>query len=86
MAIFGKRLTVDVMVPIGKKALMPGQLLHTNEVLVGHYQGYFSKCTTFKAKEICEHRIKMAKDHLKKLDLEAELWKLVPLFRSKKLF
>ncbi|XP_037821915.1 unconventional prefoldin RPB5 interactor-like protein [Lucilia sericata] len=74
MAMFGKRLTVDVMVPIGKKAFMPGHLLHTNEVLVGHYQGYFSKCTTFKAKEICDLRIKMAKEHLKKLQTEADLW------------
>ncbi|KAM7345801.1 unconventional prefoldin RPB5 interactor [Cochliomyia hominivorax] len=74
MTMFGKRLTVDVMVPIGKKAFMPGYLMHTNEVLVGHYQGYFSKCTTYKAKEICELRIKMAKEHLKKLETEAELW------------
>ncbi|XP_023295221.2 unconventional prefoldin RPB5 interactor-like protein [Lucilia cuprina] len=74
MAMFGKRLTVDVMVPVGKKAFMPGHLLHTNEVLVGHYQGYFSKCTTFKAKEICDLRIKMAKEHLKKLQTEADLW------------
>lgn len=74
MNMFGKRLTVDVMVPVGKKAFMPGYLMHTNEVLVGHYQGYFSKCTSHKAKEICELRIKMAKEHLKKLETEAELW------------
>ena len=74
MTMFSKRLNVEVMVPIGTKAFMPGHLIHTNEVLVGHYQGYFSKCTSFKAKEICELRIKMAKDHLKKLEMEGELW------------
>lgn len=72
--MFAKRLSVDVMVPIGKKAFMAGHLIHTNEVLVGHYQGYFSQCTTFKAKEICELRIKMAKDHMKTLETEADFW------------
>ncbi|CAD7014861.1 unnamed protein product [Ceratitis capitata] len=62
------------MVPIGRKAYMPGHLIHTNEVLVGHYQNYFSKCSAHKAKEICEYRIKMAEDHLEKLKTERDLW------------
>lgn len=74
MDMFGKRLTIDVMVPVGKKAFMSGQLIHTNELLVGHYQGYFSKCSAFKAKELCQYRIKKAKEHLKALETEAELW------------
>lgn len=74
MSMFQKRLTVDVMVPVGKKALMPGQLIHTNEVLVGHYQGYFSKCSAFKATEICDLRIATANERLKKLETEMELW------------
>ncbi|XP_075165553.1 unconventional prefoldin RPB5 interactor [Haematobia irritans] len=72
--MFQKRLSVEVMVPVGKKALMPGRLIHTNEVLVGHYQGYFSKCSAFKAEEICDLRIKTAREHLKKLETELELW------------
>ncbi|XP_014103580.2 unconventional prefoldin RPB5 interactor-like protein [Bactrocera oleae] len=72
---FSKSLTVDVMVPIGRKAYMPGQLIHTNEVLVGHYQNYFSKCSAHKAKEICEYRIKMAQENLEKLQTESDLWK-----------
>ncbi|XP_067632829.1 unconventional prefoldin RPB5 interactor-like protein [Eurosta solidaginis] len=71
---FSKNLTVDVMVPIGQKAYMPGKLIHTNEVLVGHYQGYFSKCTSYKAKDICKHRIKMATETLDKLKAELDLW------------
>ncbi|XP_036332671.1 unconventional prefoldin RPB5 interactor-like protein, partial [Rhagoletis pomonella] len=71
---FRNYLTVDVMVPIGQKAYMPGQLIHTNEVLVGHYQGYFSKCSAQKAKEICEYRVKMATEHLEKLNTESDLW------------
>ncbi|XP_017463696.1 PREDICTED: unconventional prefoldin RPB5 interactor-like protein [Rhagoletis zephyria] len=71
---FRNYLTVDVMVPIGQKAYMPGQLVHTNEVLVGHYQGYFSKCSAQKAKEICEYRVNMATEHLEKLNTESDLW------------
>lgn len=62
------------MVPIGRKALTPGQLIHTNEVMVGHYQNYFSKCAAHTAKEICKHRIGMANTHLKELKTEADLW------------
>lgn len=72
--MFAKKLSVEVMVPIGKKALMPGELIHTNEVLVGHYQGYFSACSAFKAEEICQHRWRLANEHLKKLQVEADLW------------
>ncbi|XP_030383161.1 unconventional prefoldin RPB5 interactor-like protein [Scaptodrosophila lebanonensis] len=72
--MFSERLTVDIMVPIGTKAFMPGHLIHTNELLVGHYQGYFSKCSAHKAKEICQHRLRLAEGHLKKLETEAELW------------
>ncbi|XP_061389551.1 unconventional prefoldin RPB5 interactor-like protein [Musca vetustissima] len=74
LAMFQKRYTVEVMVPVGKKALMPGHLIHTNEVLVGHYQGYFSKCSAHTAGQICDLRIKTAKEHLKKLETELEMW------------
>lgn len=77
LSIFQKRYTVEVMVPVGKKALMPGQLIHTNEVLVGHYQGYFSKCSAHTAAQICDLRIKTAKEHLKKLETELEMWQYV---------
>ncbi|EDW72640.1 uncharacterized protein Dwil_GK17110 [Drosophila willistoni] len=71
---FVKQQTVDIMVPIGKKALMAGQLVHTNELLVGHYEGYFSTCSAHKAKEICGHRLGLAEKHLKELETEADLW------------
>ncbi|KAH8261463.1 hypothetical protein KR044_009578, partial [Drosophila immigrans] len=74
LEMFSKKLSVEVMVPIGKKALMPGELIHTNELLVGHYQGYFSACSAHKAKEICQHRLRLAEEQLKKLGVEADLW------------
>ncbi|XP_016972406.1 unconventional prefoldin RPB5 interactor-like protein [Drosophila rhopaloa] len=72
--MFVQNLSVEVMVPIGRKALMPGELIHTNELLVGHYEGYFSACSANKAKEICRHRLKLAEEQLKKLEIESELW------------
>ncbi|EDW49213.1 unconventional prefoldin RPB5 interactor-like protein [Drosophila sechellia] len=71
---FAQNLSVEVMVPIGRKALMPGELIHTNELLVGHYEGYFSACSAHKAKEICQYRLKLAEEQLKKLAVENDLW------------
>ncbi|KAI8039515.1 hypothetical protein M5D96_006927 [Drosophila gunungcola] len=72
--LFARNLSVEVMVPIGGKALMPGELIHTNELLVAHYEGYFSACSAHKAKEICRHRLKLAEEQLKKLETESDLW------------
>lgn len=72
---YQKKLEVDVMVPIGTKALMPGKLYHTNEVLISHYQGVFSNVSTDKALEISNHRIKLAETHLKSLDVEKDMYK-----------
>ncbi|XP_016947317.1 unconventional prefoldin RPB5 interactor-like protein [Drosophila biarmipes] len=74
LELFAQKLSVEVMVPIGRKALMPGELIHTNELLVGHYEGYFSACSAHKAKEICRHRLKLAEEQLKKLEIESDLW------------
>lgn len=72
---YEKKLEIDVMVPIGTKALMPGKLYHTNEILVSHYQGVFSNVSTDKALEISNHRIKLAETHLKSLDVEKDMYK-----------
>ncbi|KAH8346333.1 hypothetical protein KR084_005452 [Drosophila pseudotakahashii] len=72
--LFAQKLSVEVMVPIGRKALMPGELIHTNELMVGHYEGYFSACSAHKAKEICRHRLRLAEEQLKKLEVESDLW------------
>ncbi|XP_037923483.1 unconventional prefoldin RPB5 interactor-like protein isoform X3 [Hermetia illucens] len=71
---FGEDLSVDVMVPIGSKAFMPGQIYHTNEILVSHFQGFFSKCSAKQALEIANHRINMARARLNCLEKEAEMY------------
>lgn len=75
LKFYEKKLEVDVMVPIGGKALMPGKLYHTNEILVSHYQGVFSNVATDKALEISNHRIQLAETHLKSLEVEKDMYK-----------
>lgn len=72
---FQKKLQVECMVPIGTKALMPGYLYHTSEILVGNGNKIFSKCTTFDALKICKHRQKYAEDRLNDLRTEHDLHK-----------
>ncbi|KAG4078907.1 hypothetical protein HA402_007457 [Bradysia odoriphaga] len=70
---FTKSLELDVMVPIGSKALMPGRLYHTNEIVVSHSPTYYSECTAHKALEICQNRLNVADSRLKALTVEADL-------------
>uniref|UniRef100_A0A336L1K1 CSON002494 protein n=1 Tax=Culicoides sonorensis TaxID=179676 RepID=A0A336L1K1_CULSO len=72
---FQKKLQIDCMVPIGTKALMPGYLYHTSEILVGNGSKLFSKCTTFDALKICKHRQKYAEERLEALKTETDLYK-----------
>lgn len=68
---FQNRLRVDVMVPIGSHALMPGYLYHTNEVLIGKPSGVFIESTTNQALDIVQRRMKVADKRLKDLEVEA---------------
>lgn len=45
------------MVPIGKRALMKGKLIHTNEILVCLGDEYFAKYSASGAVALCERRI-----------------------------
>lgn len=75
MEMFIKKYNIDVLVPIGGgKAFMPGYLYHTNEILVGHYNGLYSKCSTSKAQEIVKYRLNLAKERLENLRKEKELF------------
>lgn len=71
---FRKRLEVEVMVPIGAKALMPGKLYHTNEILVSHSSKLYSKCSAEQAITVCKHRVGVAEERLKALGVEQEMY------------
>lgn len=72
---FQNRMRVDVMVPIGKHALMPGHLYHTNEVLIGKPTGIFIESTSNQALDIVNQRLKTANQRLKDLEVEAEFFR-----------
>lgn len=72
---FEKSYRREILVPIGSKALMPGQLYHTNEIFVGMYRGLFVKCSTDKALLVCKHRLNEAEKHIQALDAEYKMYK-----------
>lgn len=54
-------VSVNCVVPLGKRALMKGKLTHTNEILVCIGDGYFVKYSSQQAVELCNRRIKSEK-------------------------
>lgn len=71
---YRKSCEVEIMVPIGGKALMPGKLYHTNEIFVSHSSKVYSKCTAHQAIGICERRIASADERLKALNVEQDMY------------
>ena len=71
---FQKDLYVNCMVPIGKRALMKGRLIHTNEVLAFLGDGYFAKYSATGAAALCQRRIQKAEEMLKNLSAERDLY------------
>lgn len=71
---FIKSTKVEIMVPLGKKALIRGRLQHTNEITVCHGEGIFSDCSQIQAKEILKHRLGLCKSRLDALEAERKLF------------
>lgn len=55
---YSEKLTVPIMIPLCSKAMIPGKLVHTNQVLVGLGDNWFSKVSTKSALEHCDRKIK----------------------------
>ncbi|XP_050732261.1 unconventional prefoldin RPB5 interactor-like [Eriocheir sinensis] len=55
----------EVMVPLGRLALVPGQLVHTNEVLVLLGDNWFAERSARQATEIVRRRIKDCEDKIR---------------------
>lgn len=72
-----KQRCVNIMVPLGKKAMVRGTLLHTNEVTVSHGAGMFSDVSTAQAVDILDHRIKTCDERLEAFVKERELFSSV---------
>ncbi|XP_052230610.1 unconventional prefoldin RPB5 interactor-like isoform X2 [Dreissena polymorpha] len=69
-------LSHDVMVPIGKMAFMPGQLVHTNEILVLLGDNWFVERSAKQAADIVTRRIESIDKQLE--DLNKQLGLLQP--------
>ncbi|XP_019862102.1 PREDICTED: unconventional prefoldin RPB5 interactor 1-like [Amphimedon queenslandica] len=52
-----KKLSANIMVPIGKVAYIPGQLYRTNEVLAFLGDNWFAERTAYQVCYIVEHRL-----------------------------
>ena len=52
-----KHLYVNVMVPVGNKAMIKAKLVHTNEMYVNLGDKWFVKTSCKRALEICERMI-----------------------------
>ncbi|CRK95620.1 CLUMA_CG009078, isoform A [Clunio marinus] len=72
---FVKSHSLDIMVPMGKKAFVRGKLQHTNEVTVCHGTSLFSDVSTVQAIELLEHRKKLCHERLESLRKERELFR-----------
>ncbi|XP_022189382.2 unconventional prefoldin RPB5 interactor-like protein [Nilaparvata lugens] len=67
------KLKHDVMVPVGRKALFRGQLVHTNEIMVCLGDGWFVKKSAAEAVDVCRRKMKECDEMLERLRKEREL-------------
>lgn len=79
---FVKSRSVNIMVPIGKKALIRGTLQHTNEVTVSHGASYFSDVSSTQAIELLEKRMKVCDERLLAIKKEKDLFTWVVIFHK----
>lgn len=71
---FVKSHSVEIMVPIGKKAFVRGKLQHTNEITVSHGCSMFSDCSSEESSAFINHRVKLCEVQLQALEKERELF------------
>lgn len=57
----------------GKKAFMPGQIVHTNEIMVLLGDNWFAERSAKQAQAICQRRLDKCKSQLDKLKEEKKL-------------
>lgn len=67
------KITHEVMVPFGPFAFMPGQLVHTNEIMVLLGENWFVERSAKQATQIVKRRIKSTEKQLEDLQLQKNL-------------
>ncbi|XP_035789299.1 unconventional prefoldin RPB5 interactor-like protein [Anopheles albimanus] len=73
ISMYKKSLRCDILIPMGSKALLPGQVYHTGELLISHGDGYFSESSADQAYTIADRRIRLADEMLEKYERERTL-------------
>ncbi|VDL61692.1 unnamed protein product [Hymenolepis diminuta] len=70
-----KCFSKDALIPFSPKALIPGRLVHTNEVLVylGGHSEHFCEVSTHQALKIIDMRIERIQEAIKKLEEQRKL-------------
>jgi len=58
----------DVMVPLGPMAFMPGELVHTNEIMVLLGDNYFAERSGTQATQIMQRRIEVIDDIIRRTE------------------
>jgi len=51
------QLEYDALVPLGRRAICPGKIIHTNEITCLLGDNWFVECSADKAIELVNHRI-----------------------------
>mmetsp|Transcript_1168 Transcript_1168/g.3621 ORF Transcript_1168/g.3621 Transcript_1168/m.3621 type:complete len:353 (-) Transcript_1168:164-1222(-) len=67
LEMFQHRRTVPGLLPFGPRAMIPGKLVHTNEVMVLLGESYFAEISSREAIEIARRRIEMIEQQIKEL-------------------
>ena len=65
------------MVPLGSKAYMEGNLVHTNEIMVLLGDNWFAERSTAQGSEICDRRIRKCDERITKLNDELQLLQVI---------
>ncbi|XP_029677762.1 unconventional prefoldin RPB5 interactor-like protein [Formica exsecta] len=83
LEVYPLSVSENCMVPIGKRALMKGKLIHTNEIMVYLGDGYFAKYSASQAISLCKKRIAWAEKMLNDLEAERNLYETRQYFTLK---
>lgn len=83
---YAGKLQEQVMVPIGKRGLIKGRIINTNQVFVSLGGGWFVKTCSPEAQKVCTRRISECRDMLEKLEKERKLFEGWTAFSDKQVF
>ncbi|KAF6202314.1 hypothetical protein GE061_003040 [Apolygus lucorum] len=74
LSFYAQKMKHRIFAPLGKKAMMKAELIHTNEITVSLGAGWFVKVSAKDAMEICHRRIAECDEMLRKCETERALF------------